>query len=160
MIDYILALVISFAGIILGGILALIAPEELRAGEKWWKILEWVVLIIIIAFVIYFSSAKLLWAIALSAVLVALKIFKREYPAFAFVLFLSFFEGFLFLAASLIFIYGLPKGTLDAKQIVNMKNAKKQIPKAIIHVLRKNILYLIFGFVLLPLLIAYSGIIA
>jgi hypothetical protein len=156
MIDYILALIISFAGVISGCILALIAPEELRAGEKWWRILEWAVLIMMIALVVYFSASRLVWAIALSAVLAALKIFKQEYPAFAFVLVLSYFEGFLFLAASLIFIYGLTKGTLDAKQIVNMKNAKRQISKAIIHILRKNILYPIFGLVLLPLLLAYA----
>jgi hypothetical protein len=156
MISYILTLIVSFFGIISGTVLALIAPEELKKGEKYWKILSWIIFIIILASVFYFSKANILWPALICVVLVILKIFKKEYPALAFVLLFSYFENFLFLAGSLIFIYGLPEGTLNAKQMVNMKNAGKKITEAILHSVKKNILYLIFGFILLPLLIAYA----
>ena len=153
MISYILALIISFAGVILGGVLALIAPEELKAGEKWWKILEWGLLAIIVTVMLYFAGLTA-WTIVLAAVLFALKFVKNEYPALIFVLVISLFFNFLFLASALIFIYGFPKGTLDAKKVVNMK--KHEIAKTILYVFKKNLLYLIFGFVLLPLLLAYA----
>ncbi len=155
MIDYILALVISFAGIILGSILALIAPEELKAGKKWWQLLEWAVFIAIIAAMFYFAKINFLWTGLIAALLALLKIAKMDYPALAFVLLLSFADGFLFLAASLIFIYGLPKGTLEAMPIVNMRNSKKSILRVLLGCVKRNILYLILGLAVLPFLAAY-----
>jgi len=148
MADYTLALIISFAGIILGSILARIAHEELGHGAKYWKILEWALLAAIIAVVFYFSKPA--WALAISALLIFLKIANWEYPALAFVLFLSAFGNFMFIAASLIFIYGLPKGTLDAMRVLKDIKKKKEL---VIH--WKWFLYLAIGFALLPLLIAY-----
>ena len=148
MIDYILTLILSFAGIILGGILALIATEELKSGEKYFKILEWVFIVLMVLFIFYFS--QILLAAAASALLIILKIFKKEYPAMAFVLLISHFEKFLFFAGALIFLYGLASGTLQAKPLAKSKM------KALMFILRNNILYLIFGFILLPFLVAYS----
>jgi len=148
MIDYILTLIISFAGLVLGGVLAKIAPEELKSGERYWKILEWIVLAVIIAVISYYS--RFWWAIPIAAILVFLKIFKKEYPALAFVLLISAFGNFLFLAGSLIFIYSLASGTLDAKRII-----KKQGKKWIM-INYTKILYIVLGFALLPLLIAYA----
>jgi len=153
MIDYILTLIISFAGIILGGVLALIAPEELRKGEKYLKILEWTILAFIVLSIFYFS--KFFLALAISLVLIVLKIFKKEYPALAFILLLSFFENFLFLAGSLVFIYGFPAGTIKAKEIIAAKKTKNKV-KILLAIAKNNILYIIFGFILLPLLFAYS----
>lgn len=151
MIPYILALIISFAGVILGGVLALIAPEELKAGEKLWKILEWVLLAIIAIVMLYFAGLTA-WTIVLAAVLFALKFVKNEYPALIFVLVISLFFNFLFLASALIFIYGFPKGTLDANKVINLR--KHPIFKTLLYVFKKNLLYLIFGLALLPLLLA------
>lgn len=152
LIEYILTLVISFLGILLGGVLALIAPEELKAGEKYWKILEWFLLIIIIAVLIYYSS-NLIIAILLTALLVGLKIIKKEYPAMAFALFLGAYDNFLFLIGSLIFLYGLPKGTLDSMKIINVKNAKKQRVASMYNLFKKNVLYLILGIIMIIVLI-------
>jgi len=154
MIDYILTLIFSFIGIIGGAVLALIAPEELKKGAKYWKILEWIIIAAIV--IVLFLFAGILWAIIISAAIILLKILRKEYSALAFALFASFFGNFLFLAGALIFLYGLAKGTLDAMEIVNEKNAKKNVFKAIFYVLRRNIFYLVIGFILLPFLIAYS----
>lgn len=143
MIDYLLVLIITFAGVLTGGVLALLSPEELKQGEKYWKILKWALLILIIAVLFYFSG-NIFFAAAIAALLVILKILKREYPALAFVLFLSSKESFLLIAASLIFIYGLPSGTLDAKPIVG-KKARGKIKKTIAGIIRKNFYYLIIG---------------
>ena len=91
MIDYILALIISFLGVMLGGVLALIAPEELKAGKKWWKILEWILLAVIAGVMLYFAGFTS-WTIVLAAVLFALKFVKNEYPALIFVLVISLYH--------------------------------------------------------------------
>jgi len=156
MISYILTLIISFAGAISGGVLAMMAREELKAGEKYWKIMRLMVLVIIIAVIIYFSRTA--WAALIVALLAALALLKKEYPAMAFVLLLSYFEGFLFIAGSLIFIYGLPEGTVQAKKIIGRraKTDAKMIRQVVLGVLKNNVLYLIFGLVLLPLILAYA----
>ncbi len=143
MIDYFLTLTIAFAGVFAGGLLAIISPEELKPGEKYWKILKWVLLAVIITVLFYFSQL-IIYAIIITALLVYLKIINREYPALAFVFFLSAYEGFLFIASSLIFIYGLPAGTLDAKQIIGQKS-KGKLKKAMLLVTKKNVSYLIIG---------------
>jgi len=160
---YLIVLLLSFFGVFAGGILALIAPEELKAGEKYWKAAKYIFIFLIIAAVFYFSLkySNMTAAILISIALIFLKIANREYPALAFVLFFSaaLNENFLFLVASLIFVYGLFIGTLESKIFIVNKLDKykriniKKIGMANIfwQLIKNNILYLIFGLILLPL---------
>ena len=146
MIDYILTLIVSFLGVFLGGILALISPEELKPGKKYFKIVGWAVLIALLALSLYFS--QIIWFILIAVLILFLKVFNREYPALAFVLFFSFFADFLFIAASMIFIYGLPLGTLQASEKIKGKITRKKIKHLISFIAKNNIAYIIFGLIL------------
>jgi len=148
MIDYIVSWAISFTGIILGGILATIAPEELRSGEKYLKVFEWVVLAVAIVAIFYFLRLFWLAAVIFSGFLIFIKIIKHEYYFFPWFLLLAKVENFLFLASSLIFIYGLAYGTLEAKQLMEDKKIKNKI-KINILIFKNNLLYFIYGFLVL-----------
>lgn len=163
-ISYLIVLILSFCGVFIGGILALIAPEELKRGEKYWKSLKYVFILLIIISIFYYSIkySNMVTAILISAAIVFLKLVKREYPAFAFVLFFSSIinQNFLLVSASLIFVYGLFIGTLGSgffliKKLNKYKRIdykKIEIRNIFLALLKNNILYIIFGLVLLPLL--------
>lgn len=168
---YIIILFISFFGIIAGAILALIAPEELEGGKKYWDFLQYILIFLTIIVVYYYSSqfVKVKYLIVIFnilnlTILTGLKFINREYPAFSFLLFFAFLtnKNFLFLIASLIFFYGMIKGTLGSTAFLIPKlnkyrkiNYKKiKIKNIVIHLLKENILFIIFGIILLPL-IAY-----
>jgi len=160
---YLAMLLTTFLGVFFGGILALIAPEELKAGEKSWQIMRYVFVLLMIIAVFYYSAkySNMVTAILISAALVFLKLANWEYPAFAFVLFFSSIsQDFLITTASLIFIYGLFTGTLSSKSfLVSKLNKYKRISlkeiklkNIFLGILKSNILYLIFGVILLPFL--------
>lgn len=162
-ITYLLALIVTFLGIFAGAILALIAPEELKAGEKYWKAVKYVFVSLLIITVFYFSIkySNIITAIILSLAIIFLKLVNREYPAFAFILFFSTINAdFLIITSSLIFIYGFLIGTLDAKPFLIKKldkykriDLKKvEFKKIFLTIIKNNILYLIFGLIILPLL--------
>lgn len=162
--QYLLIFVLSFLGVFAGGILALISPEELKAGKKYWIFSKYIFLLLIIAAIFYYSIlySNIITAILISGALIFLKLAKGEYPAFAFVFFFSWIVNldFLLIIASLIFIYGLFTGTIDSEKFLvhklskyNKIDLKKiEIGKMFMQILKNNVLYLIFGIILLPLL--------
>ena len=50
LINYVLVLIVSFLGLFVGNVLALFSKEELKPGEKWFKVLGWVFFVLILVF--------------------------------------------------------------------------------------------------------------
>ena len=47
-VNYVLVLVVSFIGLFIGNIVSLMSKEELKIGEKWFKILEKLIFVLIL----------------------------------------------------------------------------------------------------------------
>ena len=118
-----LELLFALTGIIFGMILAYIAPEELNDGEKYFFLLKKNLFIGLLILIIYYSFNNLLLLIipVLIVLIFVLNLkFKTEYFEFGYyLLFIIFY--FLTtptLLAVLIFLYGLPTGTMLARKFL------------------------------------------
>ena len=111
---------ISFIGLLIGILLAKLSPEEIKPGRKYFILLEKIVLIAIIITLIYYSEISLL-GIFIGAFIGYF--FRKEYFYLGLALMISLKHvNFNFLLASLIFIYGLPYGTLLKRHILKEVN--------------------------------------
>ena len=123
----ILTLVVSYLGIVFGYILALIAPEELRAGRNLFKIGKFVMFLVVFLLVNYylylFSSFVMLGVFStLMIIMFVLELvyMKRIYELFNYVIFTIPYiiigdDTFRLVFASVLFVYGLVAGTLIKK---------------------------------------------
>ena len=124
--NYFLALVITFFGIFLGSLLVLMAPEEQKPGRKYFILFRDILLLLVIFFLLYFNNLSLSFGFIFVFVIVFLLAYFKEnsyfvYLLFAAVLYLSSKEvSFFIIESSLIFLYGLPTGSL----LVNYKRKK------------------------------------
>ncbi len=116
----------AFSGLFAGAALAFIAPEELRAGKRYFMWMELAILLLLAIFLLNQYSIPLFLRAIIYALLIASLLIKGinnrlVYPVLAAVFFLSAAsEALLFRHASLIFLYGLPAGTL----FTNVKDSK------------------------------------
>ncbi len=126
-----LLVLISFLGLIVGITLALIAPEELKDGRKYFVWVKFVLLLLIIGISVFFSMN---YYLAIPIIIAAgLFFYKREYmflPAFA--AFVKDANG-LFILYSLLFLYGLPVGSLT-KEKTFWATAKKLLMRHIAYI--------------------------
>jgi len=112
-------IIIAFLGIIIGLILARFTKEELRPGKKYFIWFKKIILLILVVTLIHFSLTKIFFIRDFVFTLIGLIIglfvgyfFKKEYFYFGFVLYLlAYTSSFLFISI-LIFLFGLPYGTL------------------------------------------------
>ncbi len=120
----ILTLVVVFLGLFIGIALAFIAPEELRAGRKYFKWFKTILLLLMIAGMVYFG-VDLYLAVLNIFMLAAFYMFEKEYWVLGFVLLSSNVssEAF-FIQSALAFVYGLPEGTLFAENIIKKKKTE------------------------------------
>lgn len=137
-------LVVIFLGIFVGVALALIAPEELKKGRKYFMVLKTVLLLAMIGVMIYFKIN--LFLAALNVFLLTLfYLYGREYWILSFLLSVSAVnDKAFFIQSSLIFIYGLPEGSLFAEKII-----KKKKTEIIFKAFTRYNLFLIFGIIML-----------
>lgn len=134
--DFLMATIIVFLGIIIGTLLAFIAPEELKPGIKYFSLMK-KILMVAIALIFIYQYLTEVWLLLLMAVFVGYYFYlanfaKKEskekmiYFLMGFILFLSYEDATIFLVqASLIFLYGLPEGTLFANQFIGKKKCAK-----------------------------------
>ncbi|MFC1742321.1 hypothetical protein ACFL3V_07335 [Nanoarchaeota archaeon] len=134
MITYAVTLLFSFLGVYVGAILAFISPEELKPGRLYFKALMNTVLIFLILILLYSYNANIFLLILLGvAASVFLYYTSEETPINQIAYFLLgialFFstksEDLFITTASLIFIYGLPLGSLFVAR--RMKKSKSTI---------------------------------
>lgn len=151
LINYLLNLVITFFGLFIGLILAYIAPEELKPGEKYHLLLQNFIFSAIIAFYAAHALSSIVFGVIIYVFLMALLSYRRISSRATYLfsgVILAFsrrFEQLMIIESILIFFYGFPTGTLFVKKLI-----KK--PK--LYVVGKLLQNYIFYF-LLPLLIYF-----
>ena len=127
-----LVLLFSLTGIIFGLILAFIAPEELKIGKKYFLLLKRIIFVLIFFLINYYlylaENYYLLIPFTILAVVLFIIGFVQKKPIYELFNYLIFVVPYFFvtdnqfklLLATLIFLYGLPTGTLLRKTFKNV----------------------------------------
>ena len=128
----VLAPIIAFLGFPLGLFLSFVSPEEMKPGKKYFELIQNLLLVFILFFVFDYYTLPLIISIILT-VTVFLGVFYWQnkhksiiiYLILAVLLYLSSKDTSLFaLETSLIFMYGIPAGSL-------LKSRKKDVLKIV-----------------------------
>ncbi|MBI5397852.1 hypothetical protein HZB03_00155 [Candidatus Woesearchaeota archaeon] len=122
LVTYFLALTFSFLGLYVGAALAFIAPEELRGGFYYFQALQAACIVLVAVFMLRaFDVPTMLLIISGIGLAIALYFLQKTpaaqilYYLFGFVFFFSSFDYELFtIIVPLIFLFGVPAGTLFA----------------------------------------------
>ncbi|MBN2458967.1 hypothetical protein JXB28_01675 [Candidatus Woesearchaeota archaeon] len=130
MLDYLLLLIISFLGLLAGLIIAYSAEEELQPGRKYMVVFKNLVMVLVL--IVFCIKNPNLWLILLMALVFAGCTFSKQrekalYYALALMLFASWKLEGLALIAPLIFLYGLPLGSLYLHEHLKYSKDKKKI---------------------------------
>lgn len=146
--NYSLTAIISYLGLFIGFLLAVIAKEELKPGKKYFIFLQKIILLLIFIFLVVFIDLNYILVLLILSFII-ISVFKRkkefnELPYIYIILSVIFFLSskilnLFIIESSLIFLYGLPTGSLLTKK------SKKE---TMINIL-KNV-----GFVIVSILIA------
>ena len=148
---YLLVALISYLGLILGAVLAFIAPEELKPGRKLLLLLKRALFVAIFLFFIILSGTEKVIVSVLLLVLAAVLVKYADGKVYYMVLGLLFYLSSAMMAsflviASLIFCFGLPTGTLFVDRVFSEKK------KNILVIIQRLVLHhLLFLAVALPL---------
>src|SRR3989344_1814422 len=129
------AVLVSFIGCFLGGLIGKFTKEELKAGLVYFKVLELIILFLLPLVFLYYSFELALFAFGIFFGVM----FRSEYFYFGFGLFSSLFNNNLtFLGSALVFVYGLPYGS-----ILYYKKELKRMVYALVFFLLPLIVYLL-----------------
>ena len=113
-----LIIIISFLGLVIGSWLSFLTPEEFNSGKKYFILLKKAILFVLVI-IFLLPTFSLMYTISLFIIgALAARFFRKVYFYLGLALALSFFISieFSLLTASLIFIFGLPHGTLNANK--------------------------------------------
>ena len=141
--------IIAFLGFPIGLFLSFVSPEEMKPGKKYFKLLQNLLLVFILFFVFDYYTIPLAISIILT-VAVFLGVFYWQnkhksiilYLILAVLLYLSSKDTSLFaIESSLIFMYGLPAGSLLKSK---KKDAIKIVAKHSIFIVLAVLLLLLF----------------
>lgn len=151
LLNYSLAAIITYLGLFTGFILAITAKEELKPGKKYFIFLQKVILLLIFIFLLIFVDLNYV-LVLLILIFILIQILRRKkdfnelpytYIILAIIFYLSSKKLNLFIIeSSLIFLYGIPTGTLLTKK--SKKEAIINILKNIVFIIVAIILFLIF----------------
>jgi hypothetical protein len=137
--SYALAVAVVFSAPFIGAFLALHTKEEMPTARKYFPLAQNLLLLLLVAVVLdSFGVALTLRILAYVLTLAALALLPpvNAYPLFAFAFFLVFgMQEALFAVSALVFLYGLPAGSMLA---VRMKSKR-------------------IGDILVPVAVRYSG---
>jgi len=116
---------LSLCGLAVGFLLSYIAKEELPAGEKYFIIMSRVLFVFTFLSIAYFLSFQLnIFFLLFSIVLAIIEFVKpSSYPWMVhYLLFLTgyFLSGKQIIVAAIIFLYGLPVGTILGMRKIKM----------------------------------------
>jgi hypothetical protein len=120
MTSYFFPMLIVFSGIIVGVVLGIIAPEELRPGKQYMKVFQNIVFALAVLILMFMFELPI-WAILVAAIVVTVAellyfdsdISIAAYTVFALLFFISSKQQSIFVVeSSLIFLYGLPTGSM------------------------------------------------
>jgi len=142
MIKEITVLFVAFSGVILGFLLSLIAPEEIKGGLKYLHLWKKIVLVLIIIVPFFYLDFKI--SLFLGLIILLLYFVKKEYPLLSVIFYSSAaIEDLFILESSFIFIYGIPLGLIFSSSI------KKNKLSVLKDILKEFGIFLIFGIILL-----------
>ena len=149
--NYSLTALASYIGLFMGFILALMAKEEIKPGKKYFLFLQNAILsLIFLSLFIFLGLNYIVILLLLACIIIYITKKKKEFnhTIYTYILFSVIFYissknlNLFIIESSLIFLYGLPTGTLlttkDKKQTII--NLLKNIPFVLIAI----ILFLIF----------------
>jgi hypothetical protein len=125
--NYFLASIIAYLGLLIGLILIRLAPEEQRPGKKYFILLKKILFFLILVFLLFFYKINTILSLALLIIVIVLMLNKKinlRKSAFVYFLlgtifYLSYFSEIidLFVMESvLIFLYGIPDASLSLKK--------------------------------------------
>lgn len=151
LLNYSLATIIAYLGLFIGFLLAIIAKEEIKPGKKYFIFLQKIILLLIFISLLIFIDLNYLLVLLISAfIVIYLSKTKKEfnklpyiYILLSIIFYLSSKKLNLFIIeSSLIFLYGLPTGSLLTKK--SKKETIINILTNIPFILIAIILFLIF----------------
>ena len=125
--QYVIAAVIAFSGVIAGAVLALLTKEEMPTAKKYFPLLQKVLIIsTVVVFLNYFKIGLIIkivvYALLIFTVLRAKTL--NFYPVLAVLFFLlGQSSQSLFLISIMVFLYGFPTGSM---YVINNKIRKWQ----------------------------------
>ena len=145
--NYFLASIVAYLGLLLGVILRKIAPEEQKPGKKYFIFLKKAIFLLVLVFYLFFynfNSTLSLILLAFTLILMLNKKLKLEKTGLTY-----FFFGLVFYLSSrilnlfiietvLIFLYGIPTSSLilkkknysemrkNAKHFLHTKNSRSE----------------------------------
>ncbi len=150
-IQYLLILIVCFSGIIFGFILSLVAPEELRPGQKYLNwLLKLLVFLVVFFFIIQsvntFFTLAFLFVVVVSATILGKRYLQYIYPLFSIILLIvSRSQTLLVIEASLVFMIGLVMSSLYMVNFENSENIVGSKMKIFFELVLRNVLFLIIG---------------
>lgn len=122
MLDYFLTLIICFLGLFIGAVLALMAKEELKAGKKYFVLMQQILIMLIVFFVLFGFDVNIYVCALISFAALAVYYFlysriktQSIYILLTLAFFTSYLSEYFTIIASLIFIFGLPAGSMFAE---------------------------------------------
>lgn len=146
--NYALASLAAFSGLWAGAILAFISPEEMKPGKRYFRIMSKAIFILmVLAMAFFFGMEKVFFSIIFVLLSALFMIFAHEmyiYPLLGVFFYIASKDPVYFpIIAGMIFVLGLPRGSLFAYEHRGMKKHR---------ILRKILICNIFFFVIaLPL---------
>jgi len=143
---YLILLLLVFLGVFVGLLIGFLADEELKPGRKYFDWLRHGVFIAILI-IFFFNNPSWLLILIIALLIIAFSFSRHRetlyYYALAVIFFLSArYNGFTFIAP-LIFLYGLPLGS-----IYLYNHIKERKPRIILHLFYKYAGFLINGIIL------------
>lgn len=108
---------ISIAGLVAGMILSYVAKEELSAGRRYFVLIYRIIFVILSLVMMYLLSFPLSIVFLLFAIILLIADLKMNHTSWFIVHYLFFLSGYFvagtpLIIAAIIFLYGLPVGTL------------------------------------------------
>jgi hypothetical protein len=134
MITYIVTALFVFCGVYVGALLAFIAPEELKPGRGYFRALMNALLVFVLLVLLYNYGANLFVLILLGVAATVFLYFTSETSPVNQVAYFLLGVAFFFstatmdlfiITASMIFLYGLPLGSLYVAR--KMKKSRRMI---------------------------------
>jgi len=137
MLRYLLAVVVSFLGLLVGSLLIFMASEEQKPGKKYFIFVQNMVFALISALLLFFYNLNIILVIMVPLIMFILMHYtkdgKRSYvlfPLIGVVFYLVFVDNLLLIILSLLtFIYGL----VTAFLLIDVKNKKSVFRVVLVH---------------------------
>ncbi|NQV08991.1 hypothetical protein HQ529_04025 [Candidatus Woesearchaeota archaeon] len=130
-VNFILALCVAFLGIFIGFVLAIYTKEELKDGKKYFLFLQKFLLSLMFFLLLYIFNLQFIINLFLSLIFFVLLLYKGSpnqqivYALIAILFSISSCKSSVFpMMGTLVFLYGLPTGTLLTHGMIKKKKSE------------------------------------